>query len=591
MLGLISISFQSKRPYIHPADVISSITPADLRGANPVIINMPLRESAAPNVTPEGPLLLATRLRREYGVHATIIDLNGHRIKDNIARAQGLPNGRHLTRKETFQLIQDHFSKYGEPDLVAFSGMITTLRWQEDVTKMIRKLLPDVFLVSGAGLATQLKTGLFNYIPELDGVAHSEGDDIIVKMVYDALLIKKMGRAAAIASGKMSPYYIGEMRGKDRFMYEGNRPRNLDKLPFADLEILAEDVRLGRNLLEQYLLNAVWGTSANNSSATSFRMSRSTSSVSSRGCPHACKFCYRGAQGERQYGVRGPENLVEELLFYLEKYCIDFHAFVDDNFAVQYSRILKMHEIMKNLGIRWGTHTRLDEASSLRPSKTDPSGFACEDPKRVDLMAEMGCIYIGFGAESASARVLTSMDKGSFTLANGMEFKRVNGNTYQFPRSYTVATENCLRAGIHANCTWIMGYPDETLADLKTSVAFIKWQEELYSSLGKSPDSVNKKMFTATWYPGTEMLEHPKVKDTLENVFGLTFEEVAPKTFEPVCDENFHNYLLDLDDATKILHDPHTGAPLYFGEMPMDQFLEAREHIDNGETFKILEMK
>ena len=58
---------------------------------------------------------------------------------------------------------------------------------------------------------------------------------------------------------------------------------------------------------------------------------------------------------------------------------------------------------------------------------------------------------------------------------------------------------------------------------------------------------------------------------------------------EPVCDDNFHNYVLELDDATKILNDKD-GNPVNFGEMSMDKFLQAREHIDNDNIEKILEM-
>lgn len=574
-------------PESHPSDYTKDISSKNLRGMNVVFINMPLRESAAPNVTPQGPLLLATNLRDNYGVNASIVDLNGHRIKDESALKRGLQNGRHLTPDEAYRLIQDHFNKYGTPDLVGFSGKITTLAWQKRVAKMIRTLLPDVFIVSGNGLATELKTGLFNYIPELDAVARSEGDDVIVKIVYDAKLIRDMGFTSAINSGKLAPYYLGELKGKHRFMYLGDRPKNINAIPFADLELLAQDVWLGRELLERYIKTPVWGRAANNSSATSFTMERSTTFVSSRGCPYACAFCYRGAQGERNYGMRSPENLAGEFILHQKKYNVDFIGLPDDNFAVDPKRIADLVPLIKPLGIRWGTHTRLDEAAGLRPKSGRPNEFIFEDPKRIDHMAEMGCIYIGFGAESASPAVLQAMDKGGFTLKNGLVTKRVDGRDWEFPRSYYDGIKNCEYAGIHANCTWIMGYPTETLEDLKVSVAFMKWQEDFYSSRGKQPDSVNRRMFTATWYPGTAMLNHPKVKKTLNDVFGIT---INPFTREPVCDDRFEEYVLALDDATKILNDPKTGTPLNFGEMPMEQFLKAREYIDAGETFKILEM-
>ncbi len=534
---------------IHPAEVIKEITPGYLRDLKVVFINMPLRETAVPNTTPQGPLLLATNLRDNYGVNATVIDLNGYRIKDELAQKRGLVNGRHLTDDETLNLIKRHFEVHGEPDLVGLSGKITTLRWQEKVAKMVRQLAPDTFLVSGNGLATELKTGLFNYIPELDGVARSEGDDVIVKIAYDA---KEMGK----------------IKDRRRFIYEGDRPRNLDTIPFADLNFLKEDV-FGNKILEYYIGNPIWGTSANNSSATSFTMSRSTTFVSSRGCPYACAFCYRGAQGERNYDMRSAENLAAEFKLHKEKYNVDFIGMPDDNFAVNYQRIVGLVPLLKPLKIRWGTHTRLDESAGFR------------------LMAEAGCIYIGFGAESASPKVLKAMQKGGFILKNGLIETMVDGRTYQFPRSMIEGVKNCEYAGIHANCTWIMAYPTETLEDLKMSVAFMKWQEDFYFSRGKSADSVNKRMFIATWYPGTKMLNHPKVRRTLSDVFGISFN---PATGEPICDENFHQYVLELDDATKLLHNPKTGEPLNFSDMPMDVFLKAREYVDNRQIFKILEM-
>lgn len=574
-------------PKIHPADVVKDIGPKDLEGLNAVLICMPLRETAVPNNVPQGPLLMATNLRDNYGVNATVIDLNGYRIKDELAEKRGLPNGRHLMDEEAFNLIKRHFEVHGEPDLVGFSGKITTIGWQEKVAKMVRRLAPDTFLVSGGGLTTDIKTGLFGYIPELDGIARSEGDDVVIKIAYDAKIKKEMGLKDAMNSGKLAPYYLGDWHGRHRFLYEGNRPRNLDAIPFADLELIREDI-FGYQMLEYYIGNPIWGVSAHNSSATSFTMERSTNFVSSRGCPYECAFCDRNAQGGRNYGMRSAKNLEEEFKLHIEKYGVDFIGMVDDNFAVDYQRIIDLVPLLKPLNIKWGTHTRLDESAGLRQkSGGKPGEYIFENPKRIDLMAEAGCIYIGFGAESASPSVLKAMNKGGFTLKNGLIEIEVDGRIYQVPRSYLVGMENCERAGIHANLTWIMAYPTETLEDLKTSVAFIKRQEDFYIFCGKPADSVNKRMFTATAYPGTEMFKHPKVMQILRDVFGINFN---PLTHEPICDEKFHNYLVALDDATKVLYDPRTGEPINYSDMPTEVFLRAREHVDTGRIYDILEM-
>ena len=228
-----------------------------------------------------------------------------------------------------------------------------------------------------------------------------------------------------------------------------------------------------------------------------------------------------------------------------------------------------MVPVFKDYGVdhvRWGTHTRMDEAD-----------------ERAFKMAESGCIYIGFGAESADEHTLTLMRKGGFILKNGMVPTKVNGNTYNFPRTMMTAVENSAKAGIHANCTWIMAYPGEELQHLKTSVAFILWQQRFWTKGYEKGSPDYERLFTATAYPGTEMWN--VVRPDLEKYFYINHDSFG----HPICDDNFHQYVLELDDATKILNDKH-GDPINFGGMPMDTFLQAREHIDNDEIEKILEI-
>jgi radical SAM superfamily enzyme YgiQ (UPF0313 family) len=538
-------------------------------------VNMPLRESALPNTPPEGPLILASILRNK-GFEVHLLDLNAYRIKDELSKKGGLINGRHLTYKETEDLIYKHLSNVGDQDVFAFSGKITTLRWQEEVAKIVRKLQPDCYLVTGNGLATEIRDGLFNWIPELDAIARSEGDTVILNIVHDAQLIKEKGVRGALNSNQIRADSIKEIGSKHRFTYEGNRPPNLDNIPYGALDLLESDP-YGHNILEDYIKVPVWGVAANNSSATPFTMERSLTTVSSRGCPYACAFCYRGAQGERNYGMRSPEHIAKQIRGYVDKYDLDFIGFPDDNFAVDKRRIRRFPEVFEEYGIsdiRWGTHTRMDEADA-----------------RLIGMSKSGCVYIGFGAESASPHTLTKMNKGGFILKNGITPTKINGNIYEFPTTMVNAVKNCRDAGVHANCTWIMAYPGEALEHLKTSVAFILWQQEFWTN-GIAPNTseyaanlagVNKKMFVATAYPGTEMWT--VVKPKLTKHFGISYDNLG----QPNCDDSFHKYVLELDDATKVLNDKD-GNPVNFGDMPLDTFLEARHHVDTGNIKKILEM-
>ena len=548
---------------INLSEVVSDYPNDFLKGLNILFINMPLRESAIPNTPPQGPALLASRLR-EYGANPLILDLNSYRfLKEN-----SKDEYRCLTFNEAEKLLLQYLAKYGDQDVIAFSGMITTLRWQEFIAKVARKYQPRAFLLSGGGLATQLKIGLFHWIDELDAVAHSEGDDII--LLIGKHLIEKKNNSISF-NNSSNPYYIGKINGTDKYVYAGDRPTNLERLPFAAWDLLETDVN-GDEVLEKYIRTPVWGADANNSSAAPFKMKRSLTTVSSRGCPYACTFCYRGGQGERRYGVRCEKNLAKEVKWLVDTYNIDFVGFPDDNFAVDRRRTAKLPEAFKDLNIKWGTHTRLDEAD-----------------ERLEPMAESGCVYIGFGAESASPDVLNYVKKGGFILKKGLV--DINGHT--FPKTMVDGIKNTLSYGIHSNCTWIMGYPGEKLNDLKTSVAFIQWQKELVTKgimpgsleYKNASDSINENMFVATAYPGTEMFKHSKVQSMLNTNFKISFDV----TGEPILDEHYKEYVLELDDATKLLTNSH-GDILNFGEIPDEQFIEIRDLVAKREIHKILDL-
>jgi len=325
---------------IHPRTISKEYSLNELAGVNVLFMNMPLRESAAPVVAPEGPAILAAVVR-DYGADASILDLNAYRIKDEKAKQSNLVCGRHITRDEAESLFLDHINKFGQPDVVAFSGMITTLRWQEIMAKIVRKNLKDTFIVSGNGLATEIKFGLFHWIPEIDGIARSEGDDVILVIAKDAKLIKEKGIDRCISGDLLSPYYECYFNDRHRFIYEGNRPANLDSIPNAAWDLLHIDAQ-GNRILENYISTPLWGLLANNSSATPFQMKRSINTVSSRGCPYSCAFCYRGAQGERNYGVRSGDSLALQIKEYIDTYGIDFIGFLDDNFAVIKKRLMAL---------------------------------------------------------------------------------------------------------------------------------------------------------------------------------------------------------------------------------------------------------
>lgn len=597
----------------HPAEFVKDITPDQIAGTNVVFINMPLREEAVANVIPEGPLLMATNLRDNYGVNATVVDLNAYRFPDEEARRRGLKNGRHINDAETRELIEEHCRVHGEPHVIGFSGMITTLGWQQKVAKMVKEMFPDTLLVSGGGQANELKPtplnprGLFDslFLPEIDALALSEGDDVILKITRDAKIIRERGWRSALQSGELEPYFYGEIDGRPRLRYCGARPIGPEKgvlpdLPFADLDLLKTDV-FGRPILEWYINVPVWGDPRTaNSSRAYFSMAPKTTSVPDRGCPHGCDYCLRNAQGGQNWAVRRAEHLAAELRRNIEKYGIVFHGYPGDNFAVTAKRIKDMVPIFREfveMGVHWGTHTRLDEAAGLihKPGG-GPDEYIFEHPFRIQYMAEAGCVYIGFGPESAHPETLKVLNKGGATVNAGTTPVVVGGEVEWFLKAMVEGIRIAAIFGIHSNCTWIKGSPEETLERLKKTVRFIKWQEEFCAEQGIPASAVNKNMFTLQYYPGTKIVRHPKVRQELSDGFGLKLVKTRSSSnprleeYEPIFDENFRDYVLQLDEAVNVLHNPKTGRLLNFSDMTEDVFMQVDQYVKSDQLFRISDM-
>ena len=62
---------------IHPNQLTNDLACNFLKNVKVTFINMPLRETALPNVPPEGPAILSAIIR-QYGGEPYIIDLNAY---------------------------------------------------------------------------------------------------------------------------------------------------------------------------------------------------------------------------------------------------------------------------------------------------------------------------------------------------------------------------------------------------------------------------------------------------------------------------------------------------------------------------------
>jgi radical SAM superfamily enzyme YgiQ (UPF0313 family) len=155
--------------------------------------------------------------------------------------------------------------------------------------------------------------------------------------------------------------------------------------------------------------------------------------------------------------------VVDEIEILVDRYGVDFIGFVDDNMTASKKRLLAFCDLMekKQFPLTWGCHGRVTSA----------------EPRILERMAEVGCVWIGYGIESGSQKILDAMNKKA----------RVD--------QAKQAVINARKAGIYANTTFIFGYPGETR---KTVQETIDLKRELGIQCGS---------FFATPYPGAPLYD------------------------------------------------------------------------------------
>lgn len=404
-----------------------------------LLINCPIRLNAKPNNIPYGLATIASSLRG-YGFDVEIYDINALRPshEDIIA-----------------SLRQKRW------DIAAISGLITTYAFQKWLIAALKDININGLVISGGGLATSTPEMLFNNTM-VDIAVCGEGEQTMIELCQAINTDQDLSKIHGIMFRRDGRIAVTKTR---------ENINNLDAIPFPAWDLLP---------MEIYLENPIWGDVANNSSGFKkyVSVSRSMNIISSRGCPFSCNYCYH-LFGRSNYRLRSAQNVIKEIEALVSGYGVDFIGFVDDNMMASERRLIEFCNLLEKekLSITWGCHGRITSAK----------------PDILERMARAGCVWIGYGIESGSQKILDLMNK----RASVKEAKE--------------AIINTRKAGIYANTTFIFGYPGESIETIQETIDF---KRELAIECGS---------FFATPYPCTPLFEQarPMINDLEAFVLSL----------------------------------------------------------------------
>jgi anaerobic magnesium-protoporphyrin IX monomethyl ester cyclase len=121
----------------------------------------------------------------------------------------------------------------------------------------------------------------------------------------------------------------------------------------------------------------------------------------SRGCVHDCKFCTTARLYRNKWRTKKAGQVAKEIKDLIETYHINSLIFRDDNFFGDKGWVSDFcREILQaDLNFKWYANCRIDYWNSF-------------DDDFINLLLKAGLVFLGFGIESGSQRILDIINKG-----------------------------------------------------------------------------------------------------------------------------------------------------------------------------------
>lgn len=196
---------------------------------------------------------------------------------------------------------------------------------------------------------------------------------------------------------------------------------------------------------------------------------RSMTMLATRGCPHTCSFCTVPEMWNSKWHSRDPQDVVDEMKSYIEKYKVEHFDFVDLTFALNKNWTKEFCHILlkEKLNIKWSL----------------PIGTRVEalDNEILELMRAAGCQRVLYSPESGSKLTLLRIKK-KLKIENMEDVIRKS-----------------VQVGLVVKLATIFGFPGQTLRELLGTYLFI-----LKAALIGVHDVVCLSFIP---YPGTELYD------------------------------------------------------------------------------------
>jgi len=328
--------------------------------------------------------------------------------------------------------------------IIAFSAMFShEWTFTKKMISSVKKAFPQAIVLCGGEHCTALPEYNLRDCPSIDYIVLGEGEETIVEFASKISHGESPENVPGLAYIKNSQLVLTPPRA---------RIKDVDEMAWPAWDIFP---------IEVYLNKAV-------SFGASF--GRNMPIMASRGCPYQCTFCSNPQMWTTRYNIRSPQNVIDEIKLYKEKYKITGLQFYDLTAIIKKQWIVEFCTKM------------LEEKINLEWSL--PSGTRSEalDDETLSLIAKSNCRYLVYAPESGSQETLIRIKK-KITLDKMKESIRT-----------------ALKYGIVVRANFILGFPHETRKNifetLKTQFHFA------WMGVDEAP------LYPFQPYPGSELFKY-----------------------------------------------------------------------------------
>lgn len=344
---------------------------------------------------PVGILSLAAVLE-EQGIVPDIVDLNR-------LYYQYLRSDEYQQRQIDFGGFVSRGFESQSYDIFGFSSICSSYPLTLRIAQEIKRTHPNSTIILGGPQATVVDVQTLENFSAIDFIVRGEAEQTL------PILLKSLSDSTSYADMPGITYRRGA-----KVVRNANAPviHDLDALPLPAFHLYPQ-------LKECHYVPLELG----------------------RGCPFACSFCSTNDFFRRNFRVKSPDRLIEQMRTIKQTYGIKTFDLIHDMFTVDRKKVIAFCEALLETGEKftWNCSARTD----------------CVDEELIALMSKAGCRGIFYGIETGSSRMQTVIKK-RLDLSEAIRMIRCNN-------------KNRIKTAV----SLITGFPEETKQDLKDTVNFL----------------------------------------------------------------------------------------------------------------------